>query len=503
MRRLAQPARQPGERTALAAVVAVTALAYANALGNGFAFDDRFVLVDNEAIRDLSNLPRFFSDPATGASIPSQIFYRPVRTTLYALVYAVAGLSPWIYHALNVGLHLVDAVLVFRVVSRLGARLPLATWVAACFGVHPLTTEAVASVTGMTDTLFACFYLAALLLHLTRVRSSASILARLGVVGLYSLALGSKEMAATFPLVVILTDRLVPQAAGSSERRRHTAYLSVLFLVTLAFVALRTQLLGLGQAAELPGATVGRTLAMQATVLVDYLRLIFVPVGLSVRHSVPIPLSCLDVEVVVSALVLAGLVAGAVCLRRRSPLAAWGIAWFLIVLLPVMNLVPIRGSMFGERFCYLPLVGILLAVGSPIAAYSARCSRRVGRALLALALIGIATLGGMTVERNRDWADTITLLEAAVRVAPDSNAIRLHLYREYMRLGRQDLATVHYRAGVENTRAHAEHFWALGDRAFERGRSDEAAFWYARALQLDESNLRDRQPLEELGDRAE
>ncbi len=470
---------------ALAAVVAVTALAFANALGNGFVYDDRFVLVDNQAIRDLSNLPRFFSDPATGASIPSQIFYRPVRTTVYALVYAVAGLSPWIYHALNVGLHLINAGLVFRVVSCLGARLPLAAFVAAGFGVHPLTTEAVASVTGMTDTLFACFYLSALLLHLTRVRPSASILAMLGVVGLYCLALGSKEMAATFPLVVILTNPLVPRAAGSSPPWRHTAYLGVLFLVTLAFVALRTQLLALGQAAELPGATFGRTLAMQATVLVDYLRLIFVPVGLSVRHSVPIPLSCLEIDVVVCVLVLAGLVAGAVCLRRRSPLAAWGIAWFLIVLLPVMNLVPIRGSMFGERFCYLPLVGILLAVGHPIAAYSARRSRRVGHALLALALIGIATLGGLTAKRNRDWVDTITLLEAAARVAPDNNAIRLHLYREYIRLGREDLAAVHYLAGVENSRADVAHFMALGDRASDRGRRDEAAFWYARALQLD------------------
>ena len=90
-----------------------------------------------------------------------------------------------------------------------------------------------------------------------------------------------------------------------------------------------------------------------------------------------------------------------------------------------------------------------------------------------------------------------------MRVAPQSNAIRLHLYREYIRLGREDLATLQYLANVENTRIHVEHFRALGARAFDRGRSDEAAFWYKRALQLDASNPRDRQRLEDLSDQMD
>lgn len=507
-------------RPVLLGLLLLTALVYANAVGNDFAWDDEHVLVDNGAVQDLSNFPRFFVDPATGSTSPEHVFYRPLRTTAYALGFSLWGMDPHAYHALNVALHLINVALVFFIVLRLNERLPAAVAVTALFAVHPILTEAVASVTGLADVLFATFYLLAFWLHLAFVRGRPASWATMGgVVLAYVLALLSKEMALSFPLVVVMTDTVLREERPRG--RSYAGYLAALGAVTLGFVALRTALVGaVGQGAEFAGATLGRTLLMQAEVVTGYLRLIVLPVGQSVRHSVWIPTTWLDPRALWSMLVVAAVLAAGLLSIRRRPHLAWGIGWFFVTLLPVMNLVPIRGSMMGERFCYLPALGILYALyqiaegvksclDPPLSARSARAdggrpdpSGRIKTRLdpiaaLVLAVVVVA-LGVLTVERNRDWKDSVSLLEAAARTVPDNNAIRFNLVGEYHRIGEREKGRAHYMAGLANARAQVERFRQLGDRAFGRGRTAEARIWYRRILEIDNHDTRARKRLDRI-----
>jgi tetratricopeptide (TPR) repeat protein len=222
---------------------------------------------------------------------------------------------------------------------------------------------------------------------------------------------------------------------------------------------------------------------MQADVLARYFRLLGWPVGLSVRHHVPVPVSFLEPRTVLSVVAILGVLVLFAAAGRRAPLVAFGIGWFFAALAPVMNVVPLPGAMMGERFCYVPMIGALVALVEGLR----RTLPTRGRPRALAAGAGAALMAALAVTtfvRTRDWRDNVTLFEAAARVAPESNAVRINLIREYELRGRPDLARLHWEAAAANTRAYAARYEAIAVRAEAAGERDEAVAWYLRVLRL-------------------
>ncbi|MFI5403991.1 MAG: glycosyltransferase family 39 protein, partial [Planctomycetota bacterium] len=169
---------------------------YANAIGNGFVFDDDLIVSSRANLRSLEGVGRIVQDA-----------YRPVRHVTYAIDYALFGRHAWGFHLSNVLYHALASFLVFRLVRRL--RSEPAAWAAALlFAVHPVQTEAVAYVSGRRDLLVTIFFLLGFLSYLNyrdtgRWRHVAALVAFL------ALGAGSKESAATLPAVLLLHDLIV------------------------------------------------------------------------------------------------------------------------------------------------------------------------------------------------------------------------------------------------------------------------------------------------------
>jgi hypothetical protein len=475
------------EALRVAILVGITGLIYANAVTNGFVWDDEYVLTQNAAVQDLSDWTTFFTDASTGSISAAQKFYRPLRTLTYALMYRVFGLQAWPYHLLCVILHMLNVVLVFNLFRRLSSRSDAATAVATLFAVHPLMTEAVSSITGLTDVMFALFYLLAFLMYLRVQEATRKAFPICGLVVCYLLSLLSKESALSLPLLLVAYDMTRGIGPRSRESRRACLGCVALLLgLSLGFVALRSSLVGsIGQDASYAGVTFLRTMLMQATVVTRYLGLILMPLGQSVRHDVSVPESVFDPAVVMSVLVLVGLLTVMAISIRRRPQLTFGIAWFFITLLPVMNIIPIQGDMMGERFCYLPALGIFYLLASLVPENWAKIRSR--HAICAVFAALCLVLGSATVSRNRLWLDNITIFEDAAKKTPRSNAVRINLIREYSRLGREADAQRHIVAGVENTRYYAQHHTQFGNRAYERGNNEQAVAWYKKALPLEQA----------------
>jgi hypothetical protein len=195
------------ELAAAAAIVAAVALAYLNALGGSFQFDDYNVIVDNPAVHSL---------PAWAASMPG---IRPLLKLTYALNWS-SGLGLLGFHVVNVAVHAVNAVLVLRIalhwVRALApagtAALPAAITASLLFALHPAQTEAVTYISGRSVSLMALFYLAALLAHL-HLRAAGGARAW-GSPALLATALAVKETAVTLPLALVLWEL----AAGRRPR---------------------------------------------------------------------------------------------------------------------------------------------------------------------------------------------------------------------------------------------------------------------------------------------
>jgi len=347
-------------RTAQILLAGAVLLAYANALGGPFQFDDFNVLVDNGAVHTLA---------AWARSLPG---IRPLLKLSYALNW-VLGPGPLGFHLVNVGLHLANALLVHALLLRCRLQPTAALAGALVFALPPVNVEAVTYVCGRSEALMACFYLGSLLAGL-RGRTRLSC-------GLFLLAFLVKETAVTLPLALVLV-----QAAQDGTRPRvpwgHLGVLAacLLLLATLGgyqrFFAYAWGIRGLG--ANLRGQLLG---------VVHLLGLFLWPSRLCIDPQFPEPTRW---ATLLATLGLAALAAAGWWQRRTRPALALGLAWCFLHLLPGHSLVP-RLDPANERQLYLPALGLVAGVlGGPWPRRCPRWALGLGTAVLALAL-GVRT----------------------------------------------------------------------------------------------------------------
>jgi len=157
-------------------LVAVVAMAvFLPTLGHGFVFDDGAEVVSNGYIRSLTNVPQIWcSNTWAGAGLNNNTF-RPLTITTYALNYTAGGLTPWGYHLVNILLHALISVLVFRLAVRWGMRPVAAAVGALLFAVHPIHVEAVVYVAGRKELLTTTFLLATLIAWTARLAPAVAV----------------------------------------------------------------------------------------------------------------------------------------------------------------------------------------------------------------------------------------------------------------------------------------------------------------------------------------
>ena len=399
-------------------------------IGNGFVFDDLANILGNPWIKDWGLLPQAFQQHAAGFDPGySTSFYRPMMHVLYAIVYAVAGARPWAYHLLNVAFHLLAVlgvyVLVRAVLARWSdrARHPLVPLVAAIvFSVHPVHSEPVLWVAGITDLSYTAFGLLALIACVRAFRN-----ARLAPVAgaLLLVSLLCKETGAVILLLMVLLEWIEARGSGSWTPRAALLRLAPALAAFGGYMVLRLAALGsfAPSAAQHPLGVV-ELAASASGLFARYLALLAVPVQLNVMRAIRLE------DTLTEPLALAGLAAGVLLAGtayrfRRSPIAVLSVAFAALPILPVLYVPAIEsgGSVFGERYLYLPVLGIGLALG--LALDAAR--RRFEWGLPAA--IGVMTLfvgWGATaaVERTGAWSSSLNLWADAAKKSPDSAAVQ-------------------------------------------------------------------------------
>src|ERR1700730_2747588 len=176
---------------------------YANSLLNSLVYDDYFQIVENPYVHSFRYLRQIFGTTVWSFQGAQGItnYYRPLMTFGYLLCYQIAGAVPFSFHLANIVLNIVAVLLLFSLVRRLsGGRVGLVA--AGLFALHPLHTESVAWVAGVTDLELAVFYLLTFLLYLRLSEPDNGFAARVALYGSFVLALLSKEQAMTLPVLV-------------------------------------------------------------------------------------------------------------------------------------------------------------------------------------------------------------------------------------------------------------------------------------------------------------
>ena len=209
----------------LALLLLLAVLPYVNTLQNGFVYDDNNEVLTNPFIRSFSHVGDIFSTRilahlgARGATN----YYRPISILGFLICYKLFGLLPYGFHLANVVLHALIVCLLFGLSRRLFRDDWLAFAAAAIFALHPIHTESVAWVSGVTDLDLALFYLCAFWFFVASARPNGGRSERmqLGMVVSFILALLSKEQAVTLPLTATIYEHFYRGDRASTTWRQN------------------------------------------------------------------------------------------------------------------------------------------------------------------------------------------------------------------------------------------------------------------------------------------
>lgn len=445
--------------------------------GIAFVYDDHGSIAENPFLRRpgawLATLSlRTFVDPHV---IDGQ---RPVVILSYLIDKALWGFSPAGFHLTNLFLHAACVALVFLLASGTSASPRVRFSVALLFGLHPVLTETVQVPAFREDMLAALFVLTFLVLAVRGRRWPA--LAAL------ALALCSKETAVVAPALLAWWwlcfrggEGAVP-AAGPAVPVRPVRDRTILLAAAAALVAVylvvafaHRPLQAAGQAWNGLALRWPDNVTTAPWLFVLSLRRLVVPHPLCADYVVS-PAGLADLRFYAGLAALAFAAATAWRLRRRAPVAAFGVGWLLINFLPVSNLVPLFNPI-ADRYLYLPTAGFALLLAGALAHVSAMRAgvghgRRVSLSVAAVCAIYAA----VSVNRLADWRDDETLWNATARTEPRS--ARAQTWLGLLAAGRGDEAEARRRY-EEADRLNPHNVHALINLAVldgQAGRVEEA-----------------------------
>ena len=432
-----------------ALLILALAFAYANSFRGTYVFDDRFAITDNPSLAHLGNLARVFSPPNTATTGG-----RPLLNLAFALNYAAGGTAVGGYHAVNLVIHALAALLLFGIVRRTlqGPRLqavfgrdalPVALVAALLWGLHPVQTESVTYISQRAESLMGLCYLATLYAFIRSVERRSAGWAAASVAACL-LGAGVKEVIATAPLLVLLYDcAFVAGSPGTALRRRPWYYPALaLTWVALAVLMARSHLESARGVGFSEGMGAGTYALIEGKVLLKYLGLSVWPHPLVFDYGrdcfLPAGPALLPFGLVVLAILGAAVLAWR---RGLAPVGFLGIAFFLI-LAPTSSIVPIALQPMAESRMYLPLAAVVVLVAAT--AYA-----RIGRPALAVLAAVALLFAGMTVSRNRVYASAEGVWRDALTKSPVSSRGWYNLGREIgLDPARRDEAIAAYRRSI-------------------------------------------------------
>jgi len=378
-----------GTHKNLAAVFLIAILAtviYSNSFDCSFHFDDNPGIVENYAIHRF-DLKGMLSPNNPGCD-------RPVLNLTLALNYYFGKLNAFGYHLVNLLLHIANGIMLYfillRTISFSSIRnkyhersYRIALYAALIFTAHPIQTQAVTYIISRTSLLATFFYLLALLLFIHAFKQGArskelrakdsmpyALRPKLYLVGAFfasCLGMGSKQIAATIPMIFLIYDFYFISDGDwknvKSHYKIHLAMLStVAIVVYLSLPLLEIRKFSIHHVGlETPfgeSITSFHYFLTQLHVIPYYIKLLFIPTNLNLDYNWPITRS-IDLSSTFFFIVLTSIVILAIKLFHRDRLFSFGIIWFFVTLSVSSSFIVISDVIFEHRL-YLPSVGFAL-----------------------------------------------------------------------------------------------------------------------------------------------
>jgi protein O-mannosyl-transferase len=459
-----------------ASVALATFLVYLPALQNELIVnrDDGVYIIYNTHIRSLDMT--FFKWAFTDFY---ESYLHPLTWISHAVDYAIWGLNPLGHHLTNIILHAVNTFAVVFLIIRLlevwqtrtmqpssflteRTILLTAGVTGLLFGIHPLHVESVAWVSERKDLLCALFYLLSIIAYTkyaggrelearsqkAEVRSKTEEgrshqstsdnrqSARYYILTLvfFVLALMSKPMAVTLPVVLLILD-WYPFNRIQSFRALRAVVVEKLPLIALSLIASMLAVLAqksVGAMILSEVVPLSTRLLVAAKALVVYLWKMIWPLDLSPYYSYPKNMSLLSVEAASAIALVIGITAACAAIpgKRKLLLSVWG--YYIVTLMPVLGIIQVGEQSMADRYTYLPSLGPFLVIGLCVTWFSGKANSPARGVLIvklvstALAFFIILSLSFLTFKQIAVWKNDLAFWNSVI--AKESDKILVFYY---------------------------------------------------------------------------
>jgi protein O-mannosyl-transferase len=487
------------EKYFLLLVALAAVLASITGLRNGFALDDVEVIVNNPLLHTLAAPLGLFHTtywrPEMGATL-----YRPLTMVTFALQWVIGGGSPLPFHITSIALYACLSAAVYRFAKLLVT--PVAALGAALiFAVHPVHVEAVANIVGQSE-LWVALILVVLVTSYVKLRRKGALELRhvVGIAAGYAVACSFKEHAIVLPALLFGAELLVigDEKTLTARVRQMIPLAGAMGVAAFAFLLIRYSVLGneLDAAALiLRNQTFGTRSFTMLSVVTEWIRLLVWPMNLSADYSYPRIRTHTGFEAAMlpAVAVILGLAWIGWTVRKRAPVAAFGIFWVAVSMLLPSNLIIVTGFILAERTLMLASVGFVLCVAVALQEILGARKSSEGRArslVLGATAAFVVVFAGRSMTRGPVWHDNESLIRQTVLDVPSSH--RAHwMYATYLAeknhqreaLEEMDLAV------ALGERDDVLLLGFAGDMFARAGRCPHALPLYRRALALGPNNV--------------
>ncbi|HEY7728092.1 MAG TPA: tetratricopeptide repeat protein [Candidatus Eisenbacteria bacterium] len=461
----------------LGGLLVLTFLVYLPSLSNGFTnWDDTYYVTENPLLVR-PGAKAILTTPVAGN-------YHPLTIASLALNYRLSGLQPRSYHVLSLLLHLANTALVFLFIWMLtGGRRWTSVAVSGLFGIHPMHVESVAWIAERKDVLYALFYLAGLIGYLRYLDHRRPVWYLVALAALV-LSVASKPAAVVFPITLLAVDFF---------RGRPFRWPTLLEKMPFVLVSGVAGLLTL-HAQRAAGAITEHWSAFQKLLFAcygtaQYAAKLFAPFGLSAIYPYPrLGGDGLGPEYYLALAAVASLLPAALYGFRRSRVVLFGLAFFFINIVLVLQFFTIGGAVLADRYTYVPYIGLTLAVAWWLDEPQGRLPRGVPvRPVLAGLLLLVAAVSVVqTPLRCRVWRDSESLWNDTIRKYPHriADAYNNRGFYYYQQGGRLEEAVSDFDEALA-LNARFQRAWVnkgMALAALDRG--DSAQICFDRALEI-------------------
>ena len=480
-------ARPTSSRVTIVAAAAVLVVAvfaiYAPVRHADFlSLDDTVYVSENPYVR-----PGLTADGLRHALYGSRgALWMPLTFISHMVDVELFGLSPSGPHLVNIGFHAANTILLLLLLVRATGALAPSIGVAAVFALHPMRVESVAWIAERKDVLSA--FLGLLALHAWVSHARRPGLGRyLIALGLVLLALLSKPMLVTLPVLMLLLDlwplRRLEGDAGSPRTTVRELVLEKIPLLLVAgaiagFTLVTVQ--GSSALATLKDNPLATRVAHATVSYVWYTWKTVWPAGLGIFYPYP---TWAVWQIAGSAVVIALALAMGVSAWRRTRWISVGLAWWAIALFPVIGLFQAGSQGMADRFTYLPSIGLLVA-----AAWTLDGLVRAPRARRAIGVGLTVSAAGLAVASAHQvgwWRNGRTLYEHTLAVTTDNWIIQAEVGNQLLGEGQFEGAYAHFEESYRLEPRFAKAAFGLGLAAKALGRDDEAEAHYRNTVRID------------------